>query len=327
MEFHFFRQEETSVDQTIDQPLPLLDADDVDIDLMEWTQPYTNSHHATGPAYRPIFKPEHGRIAMVSVDEQDTFVSTLLNGATPSPLLKQITLPRNPRIATHELYEIDGMDMIVMLACQRLNREMVRWLRRLKYMRIPMIVLIYQPDIDRNRDKKYQKFSHDTGVPIVLFEPEDLNKARKDLLNATLGIAPTMAVALAANIDPFRPLLIDAIMDSKVKECLCDGVAVDEIQSELVNQISVAYGVGGNTLKQSQPSLKAMIQSINDYTHAFAKRFLIKNPARRMRFENAVSTMLVGYATTVYQGESSPSLRKVILPKIWRLYRESRHTL
>lgn len=264
---------------------------------------------------------------MVGLEENDTITSVLLDGSQPSPLLKEIRLPNNPRIANHELYEIDGMDMIMMVSCKTLKRDTVRWLRRLKYMQIPMLVLIYQPEKKPAREQKYQKFAQETGVPIVLFESDNLQESRQKLLDATMEVAPSMAVALAANIDPFRPLLVDAILQDSIKLSLIDNAPLHEIQSSLTHQISVAYGAGGYELKQAQSGLQAMMSTINNYTQSFVNRFFIRSAERRARFEQAVSTMLIGYATTVYHRETPPSLRKVILPAIWRLYRESRHAV
>ena len=328
MAFQFLRKtDQHNLNGVYTHDLPILESEDLDIDLVEWTRPYTAVREGMPNVQLPTFKPEHGRIGVVSLEENDGFISAFLNGLPQSPLLKEVRLPNNPRIANDELYEIDGMDMIMMLSCQSLKRETVRWLRRLKYFQVPIIVLIYQPEMQKSLQKKYDKFSDETGVPIVLFEDKKLQESQQMLLGATLEVAPSMAVALAANIDAFRPLLIDAIMENSIKFGLTSEVSLQDLQDELVKQISRAYGVSGYTFKQAEPGLSAMTSTINNYSQTFIKRFYIRNKKRRLRFERAVSLMLIGYATTVYHGAQSPSLRKIILPKIWRLYRESRHSI
>ncbi|MEL6524420.1 MAG: hypothetical protein AAFQ07_01805, partial [Chloroflexota bacterium] len=60
----------------------------------------------------PVRKAAHLRVGMVSVDEKPR-LPMLLGDATQTDMLQFICLPRNPRIADNELYEIDGMDYIV----------------------------------------------------------------------------------------------------------------------------------------------------------------------------------------------------------------------
>lgn len=330
MNFKFFRgpKPEHEMDSDWfehDPAVSITDLDEPASDNLGWPMEVSIVDEATQPDADPVTKAQFGCIALVTVEQEPTNLPVLLDDATRSRLMQRVTLPLNPRIATHELYEFDSADLIMIVAGTGLNRAIVRWLRRLQPMGVPILILTQQMPQQPVQRQKIAQFSQRTGVPIVPITSDKVEESLHSLIVSMLDVAPAMAAVMAGKLDAFRPLYVSQVLQSSTQASLkTDANAQWGLQMQLVRQLSVAYGCSGKTLKLAQPGLETMMKLVTSYTPIFAKRFPIADPERRQRFNDALTTLFIGYATLVYYGAPAPALRKDLMPKIWRLYRASR---
>ena len=305
------------------------DVDVSDMDLQTLDEPVPGVHNLPpqplSPSFDPVRKAMMSRIALVSIEENADLPALLNDGSLQSRLVQRIMLPRNPRIAGDELYELEGMDMIVVLSEEpkRISKDMLRWLRLLKQLGVPMVVLLpYQPTKRREQEKLMQ-FSQHVGLPVVPFTAENLLQARQDFVMTTMRLSPATGLALAAQMPHFRSPLMRNLLDAAVHDSLSADADVTVLQMQFVHQICAAYGQNGQQFETQRIALETLVKMTQHYTKRFAARLPIRNPQRRTRFTNALSTLFLGYAVTGYLGETPPSFRKQLLPQIWRLYRAS----
>lgn len=274
----------------------------------------------------PVRQAAYGRIGLVSVGEEVS-LPDLLAEATQSTLMQQIMLPVNPRIASEELYELDGMDFIIMLSGtqQRITRNLVRWVNRLKQLQIPLLILL--PNAEGQDDpQRIDAFSRHVGVPVVTLVQQDTEAARQAFLGTAMQVSPAMGLALAAHLPTFRTPLMHNMLGDATENSLVfqDESTLHKTQKELARQISAAYGCNGHNFDQHQAAIETLMQMTNHYTTALTKGVPMRDETRRVRFTNALSTLLIGYGVANYFGAEPPSFRKELLPTIWRLYRASR---
>jgi hypothetical protein len=275
----------------------------------------------------PARKALLSRIAVVSVEENANLPALLNEDTRQSAIVRRITLPRNPRIAGDELYELDGMDMIVIVSeeSRHISKDMIRWLNLLKQLGVPMLVLLPYVPIKRREQEKIEQFSQYIGLPIVTVTADKLDEARQEFVVTTMRIAPAMGLALAAHIPHFRSPLMQNLMDTALYDSLnannSDEVA--PIQTQLSHQICAAYGRNGQQFETHKAALETLLKTTRHYSSHFVEHLPMKDPQRRARFTNALTTLFTGYATAIYSGATPPSIRKEVLPQIWRLYRES----
>ena len=274
----------------------------------------------------PIRQAAYIRIGLVSV-EQNAQLPPVLHDAQQSALVQHILLPRNPRIAGDELYQLDGMDYIVMLSDKdkRINKDMVRWLNRLKHLDIPMIVLLPFTAIKRRERQQLDLFTQRIGIPVVSVAGENVKEARQHLMMSTMQFMPAMSLALAAHLPSFRDPLVHTLLQDATQDSLLANDTYD-VQINLVRQICAAYSFNAHQFEQQQATMETLIKATSHYTHKLVNRLPLRNEDRRSRFSNALSTLFVGYATAMHLGATAPSVRKDLIPRIWRLYRASRHT-
>jgi hypothetical protein len=274
-----------------------------------------------------LHKVSYGRIGLVSVEE-NTQLPALLRGATQSALMQRIMLPRNPRIASDELYQLDGMDYIVMLTRpdRRITKDIVRWLNRLKQLRIPMVLLLPYVAKKRHEQEKIDLFSKHVGVPVVSITAQNVNEARQQFIVTTMQIAPAMGLALAAQLPNFRSPLMQNLLEKATEDSL-SAQDTKSVQLQMVSQICAAYGCNGHQFELHQPTMETLVAVINHYTKNFVKRFPMKDEASRARLTHSLSTLFIAHATAIHFGATPPSLFKVLLPQIWRLYRASRRPI
>lgn len=277
------------------------------------------------PQFDPVRKARFSQIALVSLEDSSQ-LPALLEDASQSKLIQRICLPRNPRIAENELYELEGMDYIIMLTGQRINKDMVRWMKRLKQLKIPMLVLLTYEIEKRREQHQVDLFSQRIGIPFISIAGDDVEASRERFLLATLQHMPAMSLALAAHLPSFRDPLTNNLLDNASSDSLIVD-PVDGIQLQLVRQVCAAHGFNEREFEKHQISMETLIQTTAEFATKLVRLFPMLSKSRRTRFANAVSTLLVGHATTMYLGAVSPSLRKVLIPKIWRLYRASRRAI
>ncbi len=318
---HFFRKEAEGFDDV-----------GIDIHVMNppaetmSSIPYTGAK-AFNQSVDPARKALLSQIALVSVEENANLPALLNEDARQSAIVRRISLPRNPRIAGNELYELDGMDMIVVVSeeSRHISKDMVRWLNLLKQLGIPMLVLLPYVPIKRREQEKIEQFSQYIGLPVVTVTADKLDEARQEFVVTTMRIAPAMGLALAAHIPHFRSPLMRNLMDTAIDDSLNTNNSNEAvaIQAQLSHQICAAYGRNGQQFETHKVALETLIETTRHYTCNFIERLPIKDPERRIRFTNALTTLFVGYATAIYSGATPPPICKEVLPQIWRLYRES----
>ncbi len=318
---HFFRKEPEAFDDV-----------GIDVHVMNPptetvpSMPYSTTKAFNNPV-DPARKALLSRVAIVSVEENANLPALLNEEARQSAIVRRITLPRNPRIAGDELYELDGMDMIVVVSeeARHISKDMVRWLNLLKQLGIPMLVLLPYVPIKRREQEKIERFSQYIGLPIVTVTADKLDEARQEFVITTMRIAPAMGLALAAHIPHFRSPLMQNLLDTAIYDSL-NSENVDDvtpIQTHLSHQICAAYGRNGHQFETHKPMLETLLKTTKHYTSHFVERLPMRDQQRRMRLTNALSTLFAGYATALYLGATPPSFSKELLPQIWRLYRES----
>lgn len=278
----------------------------------------------------PVRQAAYGRIGLVSIGEQAT-LPEMLTGATYSPVMQQIMLPLNPRIASDELYELDSMDFIIVLsgAERRIGKNMVRWVKRLQQLHIPLIVLLPFEISAGHEQQRLQAFTQFLGVPVLSVVSEDIAEARRDFVAQAIQTAPAMGLALAAHLPEFRSPLISTVMSGATENSLGkpDENEIEQVQQQLLRQISAAFACNGHKYEKHRVALETLMQMTNHYTNALTQRLPMRSEERRTRFTNALSTLLIGYGVANYFGAEAPSFRKVLLPTIWRLYRASGRAL
>lgn len=275
----------------------------------------------------PVRKALFSRMAVVCIEENTNLPALLSDDAGQSAIVKRITLPRNPRIAGNELYELDGMDMIVVVSeeTQHISKDMIRWLNLLKQLGIPMLVVLPYIRVKRHEQQKIEQFSQYISLPVIVVTPDKMDEARHEFVITTMSIAPAMSLALAAHMPHFRSPLLQNLMDAAIHDSLNTNNSdeVSPIQIRLSHQICAAYGRNGQQFETHKAALETLLNSTRHYCSRFVERLPMKNPQRRIRYANTLTTLFTGYATAIYLGATPPSIRKEILPQIWRLYRES----
>ncbi len=311
-----------------------LDPADIDIDIHAADVPPATMpslrHTATTPLSTPVDpvrKSLLARVAVVSIEENADLPALLHDDTVPPGLVQRIMLPRNPRIAGDELYELDGMDMIIVVSEEerRISKDTLRWLKLLKQLGVPMFVLLPYASSRQRRHEKIEQFSQYVGLPIVTVTSDKLDEARQDLLVTTMRIAPATGLALAAHMPHFRSPLMATLLETAIQDSLQlnAGDDIASIKTHLVRQICAAYGYNGHQLESEKIALQTLVDMTTHYTARFVARLPIRDLQRRARLTNTLSTFFVGHATMVHLGATPPSFRKVVLPQIWRLYRAS----
>ena len=316
-----FNRRATVPEPTVD----LHDLDDSPDDLTRWHTP--TAAPQPNPAVDPTRRALFARMAFVSVSDDASLSALLPEDVIRSTLVKRVILPHNPRIAGDELYELDGMDMIVVVSAQErhISRDFVRWLRLLKQLGVPMLVLLpFSPQKHSERET-IQRFSQHVGLPVITMTPDNPEPSRQQFVMTTMQIAPATGLALAAKMPDLRSPLMQTLLETATTKSLhADSQeAIADVRQQLVHQICAAYDHNGHQYETSKPALDALAKTATHYTHNFIQWLPLRDDLRRVRLTHALSTLLTGYATAVYLGATPPSLRRDLLPHLWRLYRAS----
>lgn len=302
------------------------DMDDIDDSSETLINSYTHSNVST-QSLDPTRRVRFVRIAFVSVDESSKDLALLPDEVFHSALVQRVILPRNPRVAGEELYELDGMDLIVVVPEERrITKDVMRWLKLLKQLDVPMLVLLPFGAQKRGEQEKINQFSQYVGLPVVTMAPDDLDTARQEFVMTTMTIAPATGLALAAKMPDFRSPLMRNLMDRAADISLHVNAEeqVIDVQHQLVRQICAAHDCNGREFETDKAALETLAKVTAYYTHALVNRFPMKDKVRRLRFAHAVSTLLIGYAAAIHLGATPPAIRSELLPQVWRLYRASK---
>lgn len=323
MQIPFFREAAHAMDGSDIMPMRLLE-DTAEV-VTVWQD--AMAAHARPVDTDPARHAPYVRIGLVSV-ENEPEIPELLRDAPQAAPLQQIRLPRNPRIAGGELYELDGMDYLVMLSGRErgISKDLVRWLNRLKPLGIPMLVLLPN-SVESRRDRQLlDLFSQRVGVPVLAMSSGNIEQARHDFVLTIMQVLPAMSLALAANLPSFREPLMTALLENAISDSLA-AQHTQDVQMQMIRQMYAAHGLNEREFGNQRVAMETLVKSTTKVAENLAALFPIRDRARRQRFNNALSSLLIGHATMMVLGAKPPSIYKQLIPQIWRLYRASRQPI
>lgn len=298
-------------------------------DTLEHAIPWQRATTETTRPVDPVSRAMLARIALVTVEENVSIPALMPDEPSRSRLVQRVMLPRNPRIAGEEVYELDGMDMLVIVSGNSgdhaLSRDMMRWLKLLKPLNVPMLVLLPHSSANHQEHDRIAQFSHYVGLPVVTAASDNIEQARQDFLLQAMEIAPATALALAAHMPNFRLPLVQQLVKTATEQSLrqSDEGVLKDTRQQLMRQICAAYGCNGQHFDQHRAALDTLLKSTAHYTGNFVRLLPIRNQERRRRLTESLITLLTGHTTAMYLGAQPPSIRKELLPQVWRLYRAS----
>ena len=278
------------------------------------------------PRKDPVRAALFAQVAFVSVGDNPE-LHLLLPEDLPAEVVKRIVLPRNPRSADSELYELDSMDLIVIVQQNErsVSKDAIRWMQILKRLGIPMMVVLPYTVTKRAQQEKIDHFSQVMGLPVVVFAPDKLESSREVFVEKAMQLAPAGGLALAAKFCDFRfPLMQTVLQNAVVDAQNADSRGLSHVQKQMIRQICAAYDCNGNAYQGQEVALGTLAKSLTYYTEKIIRRVPRLETKRRDRLTRSVSTLLVGYATAIHLGAEPPALRREMLPQLWRLYRASR---
>lgn len=328
MKFGFFRRSDDGINESLVDIEALTGMDTEEITVIP--EPLPDSPTVTDE--QAICKAVYGRIGVVSLDENHPNLPVLFapDADMESPLLEKIILPRNPRMAVNEFYQLEAVDMVLLLNAEgnRIDRYTLRWMKRLQQMGLPLVLLLSMPLTEPTQEDRIEQFSRQMGVPVIPVDAENLTDARQELVLKTLHIAPAMALALAGHLPAFRSSLIDELLQRATTESLINNAdTLMNRQMQLLQQISAACGHTEKLSTEETTGLRSLLTAAHVWAEKLVRYMPLRDARRRERFVSALSTLFAGYAAAVYHGAPAPSLRNDLLPKVWRLYRASRQSI
>jgi len=304
--------------------------DDIDVQVIDMpTEPIAVQPSVT-PQMQANIDPVHKailtQIALVSVEE-NAQLPALLSETAQSQLVRWVRLPRNPRIAGDELFALDGIDMMVIVTdeSKSVDKYTLRWLELLKQFNTPIIVLLPYEVKKRREQDRLNEFAQRIGLPVMSVTSDNLETARREFVEKTMQIAPATGLALGAHMAYFREPLMHNLLTTATEDGLVahEVADIEQVKMELVRHICAAHGCNGQRFEQHRIALETLIKTMTHYTEQFINRLPMRDPQRRTRFVNALSTLFIGYATAIHLGATPPTFRKELLPQVWRLYRAS----
>lgn len=281
-----------------------------------------------------------GYIAVVGSAPARLLSSGLLYGLpTPSTgdgELRAVDLPSDTRGALGVLYDLEYADLILFVidTHHRISSEQLRWMARMRELDIPLIILLESPEGARKPvlPRLLAALEERLHVPVVPVYHHDYAVTRTVLIQKLFHLSPRLAAMLSLHAPLLRPILVEHLLNTAAYTSLDlhAGAADDEelsplgeAQLRLARQLKAVFGRGARLSRQEYEMLLPMATAVTHYTNNLLKSVPTRNHERRTRLANAVSTLLIGYMTMIFHGETPPDIRKEILPHIWRLYRAS----
>ena len=294
------------------------------------------------PPYSSKRQKHMGYIALVGASPGNLLADGLLYGQSTAPVpdseieLRTVQLPVDTRGAMGVLYELEYADLILFTlgTKQRLSSEHIRWLSRMRELGVPMIVLIDNAETIQKKalPQLILAVQDRLHVPVVPIYRNDYQATREKLMKVVFRLSPRLAAMLSLHAPVLRPVLVEQLLTNAAFTSLDLDVnatkdeelsAIGEAQLRLARQIKAVYGRGARLSRQEYQNLLGMATAVTHYTNNLVNHLPTRNKERRTRVANAVSTLLVGYLTMIYHGETPPEVRTQILPHVWRLYRAS----
>lgn len=314
-------------------PLPYLpdDGDVLDTDALVIQPPFSSKRQK-----------HMGYIAVVGSAPESLLSSGLLYG-TPSFSqssgdgdLRAVELPSDTRGAMGVLYDLEYADLILFVIDlqHRVSSEQLRWMARMRELDIPLLILLESSETNKKQimPRLLKALEERLHVPVVPIYKHDYPETRNILVQKLYRQSPRLAAILSLHAPLLRSILVEHMLNTAAFTSLdLNGEVLDdedlsplgEAQLRLARQIKAVFGKGTRLTRQEYETLLPMATAVTHYTSSLANSLPTRNRERRVRLANAVSTLLIGYMTMVYHGETPPDIRKEILPHIWRLYRAS----
>jgi hypothetical protein len=250
--------------------------------------------------------------------------------------VRALELQSNPQSAMGLLMELEHADLIlfVLNIHERLCSNHLRWLARMEILKVPRVLLIsgaenIKPEVASRLTEALQERLR---LPVVLVYANHLDRARTELIKTLFGISPQLAALASLQSSLLRPILAQHLLYHVAYESLAlnakslnegDMSPLTKAQIRLVQQLKVVYGKGEQLSRQEYQSMSNMATTAMTYASYLLHTLPSRDPIRRERVTNAISTLLLGYLVIALNGETPPDIRNQVLPQIWRLYRAS----
>lgn len=307
----------------------ILDDNFQDTEALIITHPFTQQR-----------EPQNGYIALVGRSASNLLKSGVLFAADPrsgeKTDVRALELPDNPHAAMGMLMEMEHADLILFVLDiqERLCSNHLRWLARMEILKVPRVLLVnraenVKPQVVLQMREVLQERLRLPTVPVYADNPD---QTRTGLIETLFEISPRLAAVASLQSPSLRPFLVHHLLHNAAHNSLAlntqvngdgDMSPLSKAQVRLVQQLKVVYGKGGQLSSQEYHSMSTMATTAMHYASHLIRTLPTRDPARRERVANAVSTLLLGYLVIVFHGETPPDIRKQVLPQIWRLYRAS----
>lgn len=250
--------------------------------------------------------------------------------------VRALELSDNPQRAMGLLMELEHAEIIlfVLNVQERLTSSHLRWLAQMEVLKVPRVLLIsgaeaVKPQVLSRTLKTIQERLRLPAVPVYADNPD---QTRTLLIETLINLSPRLAAGVSLYSPALRPALVHHFLNDAAHSSLnLEAVAstgeelspLAKAQIRLVQQLKAVYGKGERLSAQEYQSMLAMATTATHYASHLISTLPTRDPKRRTRAANAVSTLLLGYLVMVYHGETPPDIRQEVLPQIWRLYRAS----
>lgn len=294
-----------------------------------------------GTKPRPRRERHSGFVAVLGAQPGDLLADGLLTGGvnpdaapTGSEALRAFELPNGSHAAMQLLYDLEYADLILytVTMTQGVNSDHLRWITRLQGKHTPVIVLLngVTPPNEKYLASTLRMLKMSVTTPVVPVHTQDHAKSRQLLMETVYGLSPRLAAVMAMQTPLLRPVLAEYLLNKAVHTSMAlesateDDEALSSLAEEqvrLIRQITAVYGRGTRLTRREYMGLTSMVNAVTSYANDLVENVPAMKDARRARLANSVSTLLVGYITMIYHGETPPEVRKELLPHIWRLYR------
>lgn len=295
----------------------------------------------SGVVRQPQHQRHAGFVAIIGVSPGTLLADGLLAQRNPddtvtlgSDALRAFDLPTNSHAVMSLLYNLEYADLILytLNIHQGLGADHLRWINRLQGRRTPLVIILN--GVNRTNQKHLhsimQMIELRINAPVVPVHTDDHEKSRQSLVEVIYRISPRLAAIMSIHSPLLRPVLAEHMLNKSIHTSMSldgdtasdeDLSALAEEQVRLIRQIAAVYGRGTRLSRREYTGLVSMVEAVTGYSSELVSTLPAVKEERRTRLANAISTLMVGYITMIYHGETPPEIRSELLPRIWRLYR------
>lgn len=294
--------------------------------------------------FTPRFTEPHEQpsryIALVGKGANGILSSGLLSdGHTPSgdkSAVRALELTDNPQRAMGLLMEMEHADVILFVldVQERLTSGHLRWLAQMEVLKVPRVLLINGAERVKAQvlSRMLKTIQERLRLPAVPVYADDPDQTRTLLVETLIHLSPRLAAGVCLYSPALRPVLVHHLLNQAAHNSMelnaqngtdAELSPLAKAQLQLVQQLKAVYGKGERLTAQEYHSMLTMATTATHYASHLISTLPTRDPRRRARVANAVSTLLLGYLVMVFHGETPPDIRQQVLPQIWRLYRAS----